>query len=109
MAGRGWRGGFQGYDCEGKRRVAAVHIGSPWSGARNLAFSEATGYDRHQMSTVTEIEAAIPRLSPKELEELKAWFDDFYEDQLQLTDEVKQKLDQGREEIRQGNFRTRQP
>jgi hypothetical protein len=74
-----------------------------------LPFRETTRYDRHQMSTVTEIEAAIPRLSPKELEELKAWFDDFYEDQLQLTDGVNEKLDQAREEIRQGNFRTRQP
>jgi len=60
------------------------------------------------MSTVQEIEAAIPKLARPELEELKGWFDDFYEDQLDLTDEVKAKLDQAREEIRVGNYRTRQ-
>ena len=61
------------------------------------------------MSTVPEIEAAIPKLSSQELEEFKAWFDDFYEDQLQLADDVKAKLDQAREEIRNGQYRTRQP
>ena len=61
------------------------------------------------MSTVQQIEAAIPKLSKSELEQFKEWFDDFYEDQLELTDEVKAKLDQAREEIRSGNYRTRQP
>jgi hypothetical protein len=60
------------------------------------------------MSTVQEIEAAIPKLAAHELEELKGWFDDFYEDQRELTDEVKAKLDQAREEIRAGNYRIRQ-
>ena len=61
------------------------------------------------MSTVQEIEAAIPRLTREEIEQLKAWFDDYYEDRLELTDEVKGKLDQARAEIRSGNYRTRQP
>ena len=61
------------------------------------------------MSTVQEITAAIPRLSRQELEQLRAWFDDFYEDQLELTDEVKAKLDEGRRDIQEGRFRTRQP
>ncbi len=51
------------------------------------------------MSTVQEIEAAIPRLSRAEIEELRAWIDDFLEDQLELTDEVKAKLEQSRREI----------
>jgi hypothetical protein len=51
------------------------------------------------VSTVQEIEAAIPRLSRAELEELRAWFEDYLEDQLELTDEVKAKLDQSRREI----------
>jgi len=61
------------------------------------------------MSTVQEIEAAIPRLSRAEIEELRAWIDAFLEDQLELTDEVKAKLDQSRREIAAGNFTTRQP
>jgi hypothetical protein len=32
------------------------------------------------MSTVKEIEAAIPNLSPPELEELRAWLEKFFQD-----------------------------
>jgi hypothetical protein len=60
------------------------------------------------VTTVKEIEAAIPRLSRMEVEELRAWIDNFLEDQLELTDEVKAKLDQSRREIAEGNYTTRQ-
>jgi len=56
------------------------------------------------MSTVQEIEAAIPRLSRKEVEEIRAWIDDFLEDQLELNDEVKSRLDQSRREIAEGHY-----
>ena len=61
------------------------------------------------MTTVKEIEAAIPWLSRVEVEELRAWIDDFLEDQLGLTDDVKAKLDQSRQEIAEDNYMTRQP
>lgn len=61
------------------------------------------------MSTVQEIEAVISRLSRPEIEEIRAWIDDFLEDQLELTDDVKAKLEQSRREIAAGNFTTRQP
>ena len=61
------------------------------------------------MSTVQEIQAAIPRLSHEELEELKDWLDDYFEDQLELTEEVKTALDRSRAEIAAGQYRTRQP
>jgi hypothetical protein len=61
------------------------------------------------MSTVQEIEAAIPRLSREEVEQLRAWFEDYLEDQLELTDEVKAKLDESRHEIAVGHYTTRQP
>ncbi len=61
------------------------------------------------MSSVQEIEAVIPTLSRAEIEEVRAWIDDFLEDQLELTDEVKAKLDQSRREIAEGNYTTRQP
>jgi FMN phosphatase YigB (HAD superfamily) len=51
------------------------------------------------MSSVQEIEAALPKLSRPEIEEVRAWIDDYLEDQLELTDEVKAKLDQSRREI----------
>jgi len=61
------------------------------------------------MSTVQEIKAAIPKLTPQEQVELKEWLEEFLEDQLELNDEVKSKLDQARQEIREAKYRTRQP
>jgi formate dehydrogenase maturation protein FdhE len=61
------------------------------------------------MSSVQEIEAVIPKLTRAEVEEVRAWIDDFLEDQLELTDDVKAKLDQSRREIAAGNYTTRQP
>ena len=61
------------------------------------------------MSTVQEIEAVLPRLSRAEIERIRAWIDDYLEDQLDLTDDVKEKLNQSRIEIANGNFTTRQP
>ena len=61
------------------------------------------------VSTVQEIEAAIPKLSREELKQLHAWFEDYVEDHLGLTDEVKGKLEESRREIAAGNYTTRQP
>ena len=61
------------------------------------------------MSTVQEIEAAIPQLSRAEVEALREWIEKYLEDQLELTDQVKSKLDQSRREIAAGQFTTRQP
>ena len=58
------------------------------------------------MSTVQEIEAAILKLSRAEVERIREWIDNFLEDQLELTDEVKAKLDQSRREIAKGNYTT---
>ena len=56
-----------------------------------------------------EIQAALPKLSAEELADLKQWLDEFLEDRLELTEEVKAKLDQSRAEIAAGQYRTRQP
>ena len=61
------------------------------------------------MSSVQEIEAVLPKLSRAEMEQVRAWIDNFLEDQLELTDEVKAKLDQSRREIAEGRYTTRQP
>ena len=60
------------------------------------------------MSTVQEIEAVLPKLTRAEIEVVRAWIDDFLEDQLELTDELKASLDQSRREIAEGNYTTRQ-
>jgi hypothetical protein len=61
------------------------------------------------VSTIQEIEAAIPQLSRAEVEQLRAWIDDYLEDTFELTDEVKAKLDQSRSEIADGRCTTRPP
>ena len=61
------------------------------------------------MSTVKEIQQALPKLSREEIEQIRAWIDDYLEDQLELTDEVKARLDQSRSEIATGQYTTRQP
>ena len=60
------------------------------------------------MSTLQEIESAVPKLSPKEVAELRAWLEGFCEDQLELTDAVKADLDAARSDIVAGRHRTRQ-
>lgn len=60
------------------------------------------------MSTVKEIQAAIPNLSRDEIKQIREWIDDYLEDQLELTDEIKAKLDQSRREIAAGQYTTRQ-
>ena len=54
-------------------------------------------------------QAAIPNLSREEIEQIRTWIDDYLEDQLELSDEVKAKLDQSRREIAAGQYTTRQP
>jgi hypothetical protein len=61
------------------------------------------------MSTVAEIEAVIPKLSRAELDEFRRWFEDYVEDHLPLRDEVVAALEQSKQEIADGNYRTRQP
>lgn len=60
------------------------------------------------MSVVKEIQAAIPQLSRAELEQIRDWIDDRLENNLELSDEVKAKLDQSRREIVVGEYTTRQ-
>jgi len=61
------------------------------------------------MSTVQEIEAAVPRLSRAELEQFRNWFEEYLEDHLELADHVQAKLDESRREIAAGDYTTRQP
>jgi hypothetical protein len=61
------------------------------------------------VSTVQEIQAALPKLSREEIEQIREWIDNYLEDRLELTDEVKNKLDQSRREIAAGQYTTRQP
>jgi hypothetical protein len=59
------------------------------------------------VSTVQEIQAAIPNLSRAEIEEVREWIDSYLEDRLELSDHVKTKLDQSKTEIARGEYTTR--
>ncbi len=60
------------------------------------------------MSTVKEIQEAIPKLSREQVEAVRDWIEDYLEDQLELKEDVKAKLDQSRREIADGQYSTRQ-
>lgn len=61
------------------------------------------------VSTVKEIEAAIPKLSRAEIEEIREWIDDYLEDRMELSNETKASLEQSHREISSGQVTTRQP
>ena len=61
------------------------------------------------VSTVREIEEAIPRLSRAEVEALRDWIDDFLEQSMELSDDVAAKIEQSKREIAAGDFKTRRP
>ena len=59
------------------------------------------------MSTAEEIRTAIPKLSRAEVEAIREWIDDYLEDRLELTDEIKNKLDQSRRETTARQYTSR--
>jgi len=62
------------------------------------------------MSTVKEIETAIAKLPVEELEAIRNWLDDLIEDQLEVSDEFKAKIQRAKKEIAEGVYsRVRQP
>lgn len=54
------------------------------------------------MSTVKEIESALARLSVQDLQSVRDWLDDFIEDQLDVSDEFKAKIQRAQNEIADG-------
>jgi hypothetical protein len=62
------------------------------------------------MSTVKEIESALAKLSVQELQAVRDWLEDFIEDQLEVSDEFKAKIQRAQAEIAQGvHSRVRTP
>jgi len=62
------------------------------------------------MSSVQEIESALARLSPADLQTVRDWLDDFIENQTEVSDEFKLKIQRAQEEIAASVYsRTRQP
>jgi predicted nuclease with TOPRIM domain len=62
------------------------------------------------MSTVKEIESALARLSVQDLQAVRDWLDDFIEDQLEVSEEFKEKIQRAQTEIARGvHSRVRTP
>ena len=62
------------------------------------------------MSTVKEIESALTGLSIEEKQAVRDWLDELIEDQLEVSDEFKAKIQRAKQEIAGGvHSRVRQP
>ena len=62
------------------------------------------------MSSVKEIESALSRLSLEDLRAIRDWLDDLIEDQLEVSDEFKVKIQRAQQEIAAGVLsRVRKP
>lgn len=62
------------------------------------------------MSKVKEIESALAKLSVQDLQNVRDWLDDFIEDQLEVSEEFKAKIQRSQNEIADGVYsRVRKP
>lgn len=59
------------------------------------------------MQTVAEIQEAIRKLTPAELEELREFVEQVVEDQLELTPEFQASIERGERDIANGRVRVR--
>jgi hypothetical protein len=62
------------------------------------------------MSTVKEIETALTKLRLEEMEAVRDWLDELIEDQLEVSDEFKAKIQRAKQELAAGVYsRVREP
>jgi len=54
------------------------------------------------MSNVQEIETALTKLPLEEMEAVRNWLDEFIEEQLEVSDEFKAKIQRAKQEIAAG-------
>ena len=61
------------------------------------------------MSTVAEIESAITRLSPGDVEEVREWLEQWLEDQREMTPEFLASIERGKADLTEGRARFVRP
>jgi len=61
------------------------------------------------MKTVQEIQADLAQLTPKELQEVAAWLEDFLEDQLEVRPEFLDSIRIAKEQLARGHGRVVNP
>lgn len=57
------------------------------------------------MSKVEEIQSEIGKLTAREKQEILGWLENVLEDQLELREEFKSKIEQGERDLAEGRFR----
>ena len=61
------------------------------------------------MSVLEQIEEQVKRLSKAEREALRDWLEQILEDELEMTDEFKAKIEQAEKDLREGRVRICKP
>ena len=67
------------------------------------------GYYSAKVRTLEQVQSDVRMLPPEKQEELRDWLENLLEDQLELTDEFKAKIERGEVDIREGRSRVRKP
>ena len=62
-----------------------------------------------KMRTLEQVESDVRMLPPENQEELRDWLENLLEDQLELTDEFKAKIERGELDLRVGRSPVRKP
>jgi molecular chaperone GrpE (heat shock protein) len=61
------------------------------------------------MPTLEQIEQQVKQLTRSEQEALRDWLENVLEDELEISDEFKRKIEQGEQDLREGRVRVRKP
>lgn len=61
------------------------------------------------MPTLEQIEDQVMRLSTAEKEALRDWLENILEDELEMTDEFKAKIERGEQDLSEGRVRVHKP
>ena len=61
------------------------------------------------MPTLEQIEEQVKQLPRAEQEALRDWLENVLEDELEMTDEFKAKIERGENDLREGRVRVRKP
>ena len=61
------------------------------------------------MPLLEQIENEVKQLTRAQQEALRDWLENLLEDQLELTDDFKAKIERGEQDLREGRVRIRKP
>jgi hypothetical protein len=61
------------------------------------------------MSTLAEVESAVLNFTPEEQEQLREWLENLIEDRLEMTEEFKAEIEDGKTDIAAGRVRVQHP